>query len=73
MLFNMIPIAPLDGDKVLDFFIPDSWRDSVARIRPYGPMILLGLVFLGPYLGIDIIGSIIRAPLGFFLRLLIGV
>jgi Zn-dependent protease len=73
MLFNMIPIAPLDGDKVLDFFIPDRWRDSVARIRPYGPMILLGLVFLGPYMGIDIIGSIIRVPLRFFLGLLVGI
>jgi len=71
MLFNLIPLPPLDGDKILDYFLPDSWRDSMARIRPYGPMVLIALFLIGPYLGIDIIGFIIGPPLRFFVNLLI--
>ena len=71
MLFNLIPLAPLDGDKIIDYFLPDSWRDQLARIKPYGPMILIGLFMIGPYLGVDIIGFIIGPPLRFLINLLI--
>jgi Zn-dependent protease len=71
MLFNLIPLAPLDGDKIIDYFLPDSWRDQMAKIKPYGPMILIGLFIIGPYLGFDIIGFIIGPPLRFLINLLI--
>ena len=71
-LFNLIPIPPLDGDKIFQFFLPDSWQDAMAGIRPYGPMILILLFVLGPSLGIDILGWIINKPLGLLLNLLIG-
>jgi Zn-dependent protease len=71
MLFNLIPLAPLDGEKIVDYFLPDSWRDQLAPIKPYGPMILIGLFMIGPYLGVDIIGFIIGPPLRFFINLLI--
>ncbi|MFV1949808.1 MAG: site-2 protease family protein [Anaerolineales bacterium] len=67
MLFNLIPLPPLDGDKIVDYFLPDKWRDSLARIRPYGPMILIALFLVGPSLGIDIIGP----PLRFLFNLLV--
>ncbi len=72
MLFNLIPLAPLDGEKIADYFFPPSWRDFLAQIRPYGPIILLLLFVAGPYLGIDILGLIIGRPLTILLRLLIG-
>jgi Zn-dependent protease len=72
-LFNLIPIPPLDGDKIADFFLPDSWRSVTARIRPYGPMILIAVFMVGPYLGIDLLGWIIRKPLYFIMNLLIGI
>jgi Zn-dependent protease len=71
MLFNLIPLPPLDGDKIVDFFLPDKWRDSLAKIRPYGPMILIALFLVGPYLGIDILGMIIGPPFRFLINLLI--
>jgi Zn-dependent protease len=71
MLFNLIPLPPLDGDKILDFFLPDRWRYSLARIRPYGPMILIVVFMVGPYLGLDIVGFIIGPPLRFLLGLLV--
>ena len=71
-LFNMIPIPPLDGDKIADFFMPDSWRRATARIRPYGPMILILVFMVGPSFGIDLLGWIVRRPLFFLVNVLIG-
>ena len=72
MLFNLIPLAPLDGEKILEFGLPPQMRNIFDTIRPYGPIILLVLLFGLPYLGIDVIGSIIRPPLYFLTRLLTG-
>ena len=72
MLFNLIPIPPLDGDKILDFFLPDAWKDRMAQIRPYGPMILIVLFIAGPYMGIDVLGWILGPPLRFLINLLVG-
>ena len=47
LFFNLIPVAPLDGEKVLTYFLPPSGQATMARIRPYGPMLLLLLVFAG--------------------------
>jgi Zn-dependent protease len=46
-LFNLIPISPLDGEKILYFLLPPSGQQFMDRIRPYGPLILLALVFSG--------------------------
>ena len=72
MLFNLIPLAPLDGEKILDFVLPPSIRNIFDTIRPYGPIILLVLLFGLPYIGIDVIGSIIRPPLFYLTMLLTG-
>ena len=74
MLFNMIPLFPLDGEKVLDYFLPPSAAQVLESIRPYGPMILLVLVFILPRLfGIDLLGTVIVPALNNLTRLLIGV
>ena len=70
-LFNLIPIPPLDGDKIAEFFIPDDWKRTMDRIRPYGPLILVALFMVGPSLGLDFLGWMIRKPLGFLVNLLI--
>ncbi len=72
MLFNLIPVAPLDGEKIADYFFPPAWSDFLARIRPYGPMILMVLFIGGPYLGIDILGWIIRPALSLIFNALVG-
>lgn len=45
-VFNLIPIPPLDGSKVLQGLLPPEQAVSYARIQPYGIYILLALVFL---------------------------
>lgn len=43
MILNLIPIPPLDGSKVLYYFLPRSV--DVVKLEMYGPMILLALIF----------------------------
>jgi Zn-dependent protease len=72
MLFNLIPLAPLDGDKILAYFLPPNMSQVFDRIRPYGPMILLLLVVGGSFMGFNLIGEIIGPPMLLLLRLLVG-
>lgn len=71
-LFNILPLAPLDGDKVIEFLLPVPWRETFARLRPYGPMVLILLVFILPRLGVDIFAQVFYAPLNALLKLLLG-
>jgi len=73
LLFNLIPLAPLDGEKVAAYFFPPRWADFLDRIRPYGPMILMVLIFGGPLIGLNIFGWIMGPPLQALSNLLIGV
>jgi Zn-dependent protease len=72
MLFNLIPLAPLDGEKIADRLFPASWSRALERIRPYGPVILLLLLFVGPALGFNFLGWILGPPLQALMNLLIG-
>ncbi len=65
-IFNLIPIAPLDGEKVLMYFAPPSLARAMENIRPIQPFILLAIVFLGSRTGL------LYAPVNWLLKLLIG-
>ncbi len=70
--FNLLPLAPLDGEKVITFFLPDHWVEFFDRIRPYSPLILLGIIFILPMFGIDLVSILIRRPLMNLAMFLIG-
>jgi Zn-dependent protease len=59
MLFNLIPLVPLDGSKILSGFVPLEWADVLARVEPYGPMILMLILASGFFLPFNILGVII--------------
>ncbi len=63
MLFNLIPLAPLDGEKVLTYLLPYSGQRFMDSIRPYGPLLLMALIFLLPMFGIDVLSAIILRPM----------
>ena len=46
-LFNLIPISPLDGSKVLFAFLPDRAYMTLMRYEKYGMLVLFMLVWLG--------------------------
>lgn len=73
MLFNLIPISPLDGEAILEYLLPPSWSDKLAIIKPYGFIILLLIFFVLPMLGIDLIGWVLTPLQTALLRLLIGI
>ncbi|OPY01653.1 MAG: Peptidase family M50 [Syntrophorhabdus sp. PtaB.Bin047] len=63
--FNLIPIPPLDGSKILMGFLPGELRYQLERLEPFGMFIILGLLYLGvlnPVISLfqSIIISIIR-------------
>jgi len=45
--FNLIPIPPLDGSKILMGFLPGEFRYQLERLEPFGMFIILGLLYLG--------------------------
>ena len=49
-VFNLIPIPPLDGAKVIFPFLPRSMSGFVAFMNQYGPMILLALVMVAIFI-----------------------
>ena len=55
MIFNLIPLAPLDGEKVVSYFIPDPFRNSWLRIQAHGTQILMLCFFVLPYLGVSFV------------------
>lgn len=51
-VFNLIPIPPLDGSRVLYAFAPNSVRNLFDMIEPYGIIIVFALVLMGGLGGI---------------------
>lgn len=62
-IFNLIPIPPLDGSKVLFWFLPDSARGFLAFLERYGFFILLFLIFFG----VELIVPLVLRVVAFFL------
>ncbi|MGI9121753.1 MAG: site-2 protease family protein, partial [Rubrobacter sp.] len=68
-VFNLIPIPPLDGSKVIFPFLPRFLDGFVAFMNQYGPMILLGLILVSFLTNLPIFG-ILLAPIRPLLTLL---
>ena len=50
-VFNMFPLPPLDGGRIAVGVLPDALAFPLARLEPYGMLILIGLLFILPMLG----------------------
>ena len=71
LFFNLIPIFPLDGEKVAEYFLPPGGQDVLYRLRPYGMYVLMGLILLGNFGGFNPLGLLIGTPANSILRLLV--
>lgn len=61
MIFNLIPIPPLDGSKILSFFIPEITN---PRFEIFGPFLILALLYVGGFS--YVIFPIVTAAFHFF-------
>ena len=48
-VFNLIPIPPLDGSRILMAFLPDDLAEKYIQVERFGFIIIFGLLFLGAF------------------------
>ena len=68
-VFNLSPISPLDGSKVLYAFLPERAYFTLMRYERYGMFLLIALVMFGALNGI--LGPAVEAVSGFVMRLVV--
>ena len=68
-LFNLLPIPPLDGSKVLFAFLPDRAYLQLMRYERYGMLVLLALVYFD--FGSDALSNAIYAVFSFLVNLIV--
>ena len=66
-VFNMFPLPPLDGGRVLVGLLPEPWSTKVAGVERFGMLVLIGLLYT------RVIDRFIDGPTEFLLRLYLGV
>lgn len=47
-IFNLIPVPPLDGSRILVGLLPHRQAEALSRLEPYGMLIITFIVFLNP-------------------------
>ncbi len=75
-VFNLLPLPPLDGGRIAVGLLPDSLARPLSRVEPFGIFILIGALFLLPYLGgtlgveLNIFRWLVGVPSHFLLELI---
>jgi len=79
-VFNLLPIPPLDGHSVLLGLLSFSrgawaWRVTqfMVRLQQQGPLVLILLILVPQFIGINLLGWIIGPPTRLFYRAIVGV
>jgi len=79
-IFNLLPFPPLDGYSVLIGLLSLSkgewaWKltQYLVKLGQYGSMILIGLIILSQFMGLDLLGRLIGPPIYSLYRLFLGV
>lgn len=70
--FNLIPIPPLDGSKILMGILPPQYEEPLMQLERFGPFLLLGIIFIGRALHIPILWGILSPFVSFFSYLFAG-
>ncbi len=73
-VFNMFPLPPLDGGRIAVSILPDFAARPLARLEPYGMLILITVIILAPMLSnqfgmnLNYVSQAISGATGFLIR-----
>ena len=72
-VFNMLPVAPLDGSQIFGNMISKNNPELAWKLQMYGPKILMGLILIGIVTPFSLLGTIMMPFIKFFLFLFAGI
>ena len=68
-VFNLLPVAPLDGSKILFGLVPKAYERYALWVERYGPPLLFGLIILSYTSRVSVFGWFIWPFVDFFSKL----
>ena len=71
-VFNLIPVAPLDGSQIFSAYLMRKNPHLAWKIQSYGPQVLFGLILFGYITGFSILWLFMRPFVNFFMLLFLG-
>jgi Zn-dependent protease len=71
-VFNLLPVPPLDGSKIIYGLIPSMTHESISKLEHYGPMVLMGLIAFGYITGQSILWGLMGPPVYLLVTILSG-
>ena len=71
--FNLLPIPPLDGSKILAGVLPHRYTPTLYLIESKGPMVLFGIIMFGWITGFHVLGVVIGPFINVFSHLFAGI
>ncbi|MBZ0265691.1 site-2 protease family protein [bacterium] len=72
-VFNMLPIPPLDGSRIIHVMVPDRYEEQYYQFQRIGGMVLFGVLLLGFFTNISIISKVLMPPVHFITSLFMGI
>ena len=71
-VFNLIPVPPLDGSRILAMLLPAQYDNVMATLTQYGPFILLFMI-LPVFGGQSVVGLVVTPVVTTLTKLLLGI
>ena len=72
-VFNMIPVAPLDGSQIFGNMISKNNPELAWKLQMYGPKILMGIILIGMVTPFSILGFLMMPFVKMFMYLFTGI
>ena len=72
-VFNLIPVAPLDGSQIFSGYLMKTNPQLAWKIQTYGPQVLFGLILFGYFTGFSILWLVMEPFVSFFMLLFAGI